>query len=217
LARPVAIEASNDSRIETHTYVVDARLVSYWFDEQANYRLVLESADGQRMHAVIPHPDCVAGTSPSAIWISGARALFDRSFRAGYAPKSASTSIRVHGMGFFGSLPRRTDAPPSGFELHPVLKVEFSPTTTIGSDASFRLKPVDDRLFDWAEATYPGYFPAPGQSGASDGYVYRYYAKTGTYVGTAAGRVFVHNGRDWNLLQIGLVDDFLDLATKVGY
>ena len=74
-----------------------------------------------------------------------------------------------------------------------------------------------DRVFNWAEVAYPQYFPKPMVAGVQAPYTYRYYPATGNYVGVAGGRVYVHNGRDWNLLDVGALSDFIALAAAAGY
>ncbi|HSW04727.1 S8 family peptidase [Aquabacterium sp.] len=74
-----------------------------------------------------------------------------------------------------------------------------------------------DRVFNWAELTYPQYFAGPGTPGVWAPYTYRYYASSGNYLGTAGGRIYLHNGRDWNLLDVGALADYLALAAAAGY
>jgi serine protease len=73
------------------------------------------------------------------------------------------------------------------------------------------------RVFNWAEAAYPQYFPKPGIAGSWQQYSYRYYPATGNYLGAAGGRIVVHNGRDWVLLDVGPVAGFLAQAVQAGY
>lgn len=85
---------------------------------------------------------------------------------------------------------------------------------------------ASERIFNWAEATYPNYF-APGAGtrvltsylGMSvlRNYLFRYYESTGNYLGVSDRRVFLHNGRDWFLLDVGSIDDFLPIAMSAGY
>lgn len=74
-----------------------------------------------------------------------------------------------------------------------------------------------DRVFNWAEATYPQFFPKPVTSGVFSPYTYRYYPGTGNYIGMADGRVVLHNGRDWNFLDVGTLSSFLALAAAAGF
>ncbi|WP_284618703.1 S8 family peptidase [Aquabacterium humicola] len=84
--------------------------------------------------------------------------------------------------------------------------------------ASFTVRGRDaDRVFDWAESLYPQWFPKPGSAGTQAPYSYRYYASTGVYLGTANGRVVVHDGRDWNMLDVGALADFLQQAAAAGF
>ncbi|HSW06389.1 S8 family peptidase [Aquabacterium sp.] len=74
-----------------------------------------------------------------------------------------------------------------------------------------------DRVVSWAEATFPAYFPAPATAGQLQQYSYRYYPATGNYIGFAEGRVLLHNGRDWNLLDVGTLADLLARAAATGF
>ena len=74
-----------------------------------------------------------------------------------------------------------------------------------------------DRVMDWAEATLPQYFPPVGVAGTVANYSYRYYASVGLYLATDGLRVIVHNGREWNLLDVGSLSSFLALAAAAGF
>lgn len=74
-----------------------------------------------------------------------------------------------------------------------------------------------DRVFNWAEAVYPQLFPKPSVAGFFSPYTYRYYPATGNYIGVAGGRVYLHNGRDWNLLDVGTLSNYLPQASAAGY
>ncbi|MBI5257562.1 MAG: S8 family peptidase [Burkholderiales bacterium] len=74
-----------------------------------------------------------------------------------------------------------------------------------------------DRVFNWAEAAYPQHFPGPGVPGQQAPYTYRHYPTTGNYIGVANGRVVLHNGRDWQLLDVGALADLLARAAAAGY
>ncbi|MBI5257577.1 MAG: right-handed parallel beta-helix repeat-containing protein [Burkholderiales bacterium] len=87
----------------------------------------------------------------------------------------------------------------------------------IGADEAGASASAADRVMNWAEATYPSYFPKGASAGSQAPYVYRYYASTGTYLGTDGTRVVLHNGRDWNLLDVGALADFLALAAAAGF
>lgn len=101
-------------------------------------------------------------------------------------------------------------------------QLAFAATLADGRQGIFVYSPDSglsdaERVFNWAEAVYPQFFPMPGVVGFYEPYSYRYYAATGNYLATAGGRVVVHNGRDWNLLDVGALADFLALAASAGY
>ena len=87
----------------------------------------------------------------------------------------------------------------------------------IGADEYAAASTDADRVMNWAEAVYAQYFPKGGQDGTYLQYRYRYYPSTGNYLGTDGTRMVVHNGRDWNLLDVGALADFLALAAAAGY
>lgn len=203
--------------VETSVYVVDATLVKYRITEDSDYHLVLADSSGRTMIAELPHPDCVTATSPFKAAISGARAAFNTRLRATSTFKSTSIPVRVHGVGFFDTIHGQTGVAPNGIELHPVLKLELDPKQPQAADPMFPLASDTDRVFRWAENTYSSHFPLPSQQGSALIYSYRYYAKTGNYIGFGDGRAVVHNGRDWNLLDVGTLADFLTGAAGLGY
>jgi hypothetical protein len=74
-----------------------------------------------------------------------------------------------------------------------------------------------DRVFDWAQNAYPQYFPGTAPTGSALGYLYRHYDATGNYLGLRDGRLYVHNGRDWNFLDVGAFRTYLDAVGRIGY
>lgn len=74
-----------------------------------------------------------------------------------------------------------------------------------------------DRVFNWAEATLPQYFPSGAQSISSAGYYLRYYPTTGNYLVFKDNRLIVHNGQKWNLMDVGGLRTYLDMAGVAGF
>jgi hypothetical protein len=76
-----------------------------------------------------------------------------------------------------------------------------------------------DRTFNWAAANYPSLLSGSTTSGTLGGYYYRYHTGTGTYLGLqeATGDVFVHNGREFNFVDLGPLRTYLDIAGRAGY
>jgi hypothetical protein len=73
-----------------------------------------------------------------------------------------------------------------------------------------------DRVFDWGESLYPGFFPLPATSGVYGPYTYRYYAGSGIYLAEANGRIYLHNGTTYNLLDVGALSVFFEAAQTAG-
>ena len=219
IAAPASLPASTRvSPVEKSVYVVDATLTQYRMSDDSDYHLVLVDSAGKTMIAELPHPDCVGESSPFKAAIASARTAFNSQLRATSSFKTISVPVRVVGIGFLDDIHGQSGVAPNGIELHPVLKIEFRPTTQQGSDPQYPLATVSDRLFNWAEAVYANLFAVPGTPGTYQQYTYRYYAKTGNYLATTPeGRVVVHNGRDWNLLDVGAIGDYFPLAVSAGY
>lgn len=203
--------------VETSVYAIDATLTLYRFTDDSDYHLVLSDGAGKTMIVELPHPDCVDANSPFKTNIASVRSTFDSTLRATTSFKSTSIPVRIHGVGFFDRLHGQTGVAPNGIELHPVLNIQFNPTVPLASDPSFALASDTDRFFNWAEASYAQFFPGPGTPGVTEPYRYRYYSSTENFIAVANGRVILHNGRDWNLLDLGTLESLLPLATGAGY
>lgn len=74
-----------------------------------------------------------------------------------------------------------------------------------------------DRIFDWAEASFPQFFPGHAATQAVSGYQARYYAATNTYLGALDGRVYVYGPAFGGLLYAGTTAELLALAAAAGY
>ncbi|WP_088281712.1 hypothetical protein [Ideonella sp. A 288] len=87
---------------------------------------------------------------------------------------------------------------------------------TIGAFAS--VDSVSDRLFNYAERMFPTYFSGHATSGSAQGYYYRYYASTRSYLGSRGGRL-VALGPAWGdqLADLGTLLQWLPLAADAGF
>ncbi|SDZ05939.1 DUF3465 domain-containing protein [Nitrosomonas sp. Nm58] len=69
-----------------------------------------------------------------------------------------------------------------------------------------------NKLFNFAEAAYPGYFsPAGVITTTLDGYLVRYYPNTGNYIGTKGEEVYVYGNVFNGLLRAGVISDYVEL------
>src|SRR5205807_6428653 len=122
--------------IETQTYKVRARLISYKLEQDGDFHIVIADVEdpGKTMIAEIPSPDC-AGACASAHVEEFRRAravIMETSNQA----SSVSVVVVVTGVGFFDFLHGQTGAAPNGIELHPVLKIEPESDSSLGSVSS---------------------------------------------------------------------------------
>lgn len=73
--------------------------------------------------------------------------------------------------------------------------------------------PEATALFDWAESTYPQFFPGPQTNLTSAPYVYRHYPATGNYVGVDGDDVYILGPvSGGGLLHVGKRADFACLV-----
>ncbi len=95
----------------------------------------------------------------------------------------------LYGM---GSMPSCTHpASPTGYDNRIKVTVQFAggASEPVGLDRGRA-----DRLFDWAELSFPDLFPSREASFDILGYYARFYPATGIYVGIKDGHVFVTGG-----------------------
>lgn len=74
-----------------------------------------------------------------------------------------------------------------------------------------------DRVFNWAEAIHPETFPRGPLSQSLSGYTVRFYPASGMYLGARNDRLYVHDGKLLNLLDVGALGDFAAKAKAAGY
>ena len=69
-----------------------------------------------------------------------------------------------------------------------------------------------NKLFDFAEKTYPELFsPAGMKTDGLNNYLVRYYPNTGNYIGTTGEDVYVYGDIFNGLLRAGVISDFIAL------
>lgn len=70
------------------------------------------------------------------------------------------------------------------------------------------------QLFDFAERSFPAYFPSAQPSRTVDTWFYRYYPQTQIYLAVIAGRVYVMGGSFGpEVVSVGLLTDYVTPAT----
>lgn len=72
-----------------------------------------------------------------------------------------------------------------------------------------------NKLFDFAEKTYPHFFnPAGMRTIALNEYLVRYYPNTGNYIGTKGEEVYVYGDVFNGLLRVGVISDYIELEAN---
>lgn len=70
-----------------------------------------------------------------------------------------------------------------------------------------------NKLFDFAEQTYPEFFSPPGgKTYRLENYWVRYYPNTEVFIGTLDDKVYVYGEIFQGLLEVGRIQDFIDLG-----
>src|SRR5215469_1464690 len=131
LPAPKTLPANNRIQpTETTVFVVNATLVEFKLESDSDYHLVIADQSGNTMITEIPAPNCVGAGSPFAADISASRAAFNARFTAISSLQKANIPVQITGVGFFDSLHGQTGVAPNGIELHPVLNIKLSPSTS---------------------------------------------------------------------------------------
>jgi len=105
-------------------------LTLYKLEDDVDYHIILQDANGATLITEIPCPCCVAGSSPFTAGVANARAKFDARLTATTFFQSVSIPVRVTGVGFFDFIHGQTGVAPNGIELHPLLDITFLDQTT---------------------------------------------------------------------------------------
>jgi Bacterial Ig-like domain (group 3)/Lamin Tail Domain/MBG domain len=124
---------------EGTVYTIDGTLTLYKKENDVDYHIVIQDAQGNTIVTEIPSPACIVTSgaprvpapSPFTAGISIARGKFDGRFTPTTFFQTANVPVRVTGVGFFDFIHGQTGVAPNGFELHPILDITFTaPTTT---------------------------------------------------------------------------------------
>jgi len=133
LQPPQPLPSTRSSPTETTVFVVNATLTDYKFEGgshgDSDYHLVLQDEQGNTMIAEIPSPSCVGSNSLFADQIARTRAAFDSKLAAASSFQTADVPVRVTGVGMFDFPHGQHGAAPNHVEIHPVIGIEFNPTT----------------------------------------------------------------------------------------
>jgi len=134
LTAPATLPANNRIQpTETTQFVLSATLTEYKLETDSDYHLVIKDASGNTMIAEIPDPACVGSGSPFTGGIQTARSEFDNKYSVTTSFQTANIPVCLHGVGFFDFQHGQTGVAPNAIELHPVLDVQFNPTSCSAS------------------------------------------------------------------------------------
>lgn len=101
---------------------------------------------------------------------------------------------------------------------HVTFGVYCKPGAQALTNAYARLLHTDaDRVFNWAERQFPEIFPKGSTGGTWEGFYFRHYAITQTYLAVKDGRVYLHNDLNWKLQDVGAMRTYLDIAAGQGF
>jgi hypothetical protein len=128
---PSPIPSNNRvSPFETTVWTINATLLEYKFEDDSDYHIVLQDASGNTIIGEIPNPGCVGSGSPFAASIINARLKFNAMFTASTSFQFANVPVQVTGVAMFDFLHGQTGVAPNGIELHPILDIVFSNSST---------------------------------------------------------------------------------------
>ena len=122
---------------------------------------------------------------------------------------------RVNAGGVVGEMPVLKLASPLTLDAVKANALTISSVTEFPAQAG---KTDSDRIFDFLEKSYPQFVPVEGkESGAALGYVFRYYPKTNSYVGTKDNQVwYLVPEISPDVQRLGTLTDWLVIAATSG-
>jgi hypothetical protein len=129
---------SRVSPTETTVYLVNGLMTFYKLEDDVDYHIVLQDPVGNTIVTEIPSPACDGTTSPFDAAVASVRAKFDSRFNATSTFQNANLPVQIKGVGFFDFIHGQTGVAPNGIELHPILDITFtsSTTTVLSSNAN---------------------------------------------------------------------------------
>lgn len=111
-----------------------------------------------------------------------------------------------------GSMPDCTNSnSPTGFDNRIKLNITFA------GGSSHNPEPVNelartDAFFNWAEKTYPEYFPSHVESSNIAGYYARHYLISNIYMGTKEGNLYLYGDQFGGLLDAGNMEKWFSTS-----
>jgi hypothetical protein len=105
------------------------------------------------------------------------------------------------------SSPLLTAATGSTADLNQQVRM-FKPMIAVTTTSATSI--TEDQLFDWAERTFPDFFPTHQTNQSLHPYIFRYYPESDLYVGVSDGAVYLLGTRhtQGKVVRVGAVEDF---------
>jgi hypothetical protein len=113
--------------VETTTWRIHATIIFARQEKDSDYHLGLTDDQGNTMIAESTSPACGQGSVVEK-QIAEVRAALDARYpelSRGRVLSGLSQAATLTGVGFVDRLHRQTDVAPNGFELHPLVAIEF--------------------------------------------------------------------------------------------
>jgi hypothetical protein len=122
---PVKYRATRVAPVETTVYSIEGTVISACAEHDGDYRLIVADSKGNQVTCVMPEPDLAPKRSKISTLLDAARKVTAHKFQLDFKPTDVSVPVKLSGIGYFGRLNSDANKSPEGFQLHPVIAVEF--------------------------------------------------------------------------------------------
>lgn len=111
--------------IESTIWEVKGTLIEVAAEKDGDYRLTIADEKGRKIIGVMPDPKLAPIRGRFSDQIDAVRKLIVEKFHPTLEEKKVKMPIVMAGLGYFGRMNPEENPSPEGFQLHPVVKVEF--------------------------------------------------------------------------------------------
>ena len=122
---PIRYRTHRIAGVETVVWTVTGTVVNVTYERDGDYRLILGDAKGAVLTCVLPDPARAPKRGRFSAQIDAARAVVERKLHPAETPRDVKVPARITGLGYFGRFNSDANKSPEGFQLHPVIRVEF--------------------------------------------------------------------------------------------